>query len=224
MEALAPLRHLEQPPRRLEALAVPPGVPFEQLDDRPRTPAVGAAERTAAKRREAEAEDRPHVAVVRTVEDPLLETAHRLVDHLEDAALGDLGRLDLRRAEAEQLIDRRIDPLRPSPVGVEPLAGLAPEPAVREQAREHLRSLDPFAEGLSESPAGVSRDVQADLVEESERSDRKAPVLERRVHLLDRGAFAEQPGRFVQERREDPAGVETGAVLDHDQRLAEPAT
>src|SRR5207248_1298714 len=56
---------------------------------------IGPAKRPAQKRREAEAEDRPDVAVARASQHAVAEAANRLVHHLQRAALGHLVAIEL---------------------------------------------------------------------------------------------------------------------------------
>src|SRR5689334_8323167 len=92
VEALALASHLDEQRRRLEARA-------EALLERARSPQhfrsaedVHVAERTAAKGREADAEDRSDVAVPRAPQDALVEAAQRFVHERHGAAETDLVR------------------------------------------------------------------------------------------------------------------------------------
>src|SRR5882724_12115904 len=146
IEDLSLPRLLAQQRSRRQALAVTGGVAVQPLDDRPQPLAVRLAQQAAAEGGEAEAEDDPDVDVRRVGDDPLGQTARRLVQHLENAALDDLavGDRPRRLLPAEQAVDRVVDflPLLLA-IEVEAAPRLPPQPAVGDQPLEDRRRRHP---------------------------------------------------------------------------------
>src|SRR5207253_5140294 len=135
-----------------EARAEPFLVRGEALHDVRGVQRVGVAERTAPEGRPAEAEHGADVAVARGAEDLLAQALRRLVDHLQDAALGDLlarGRAALLPSR-EQVVDAAVDFLVPLllafDVQIEALLRLAAQAAVEDHPLESFRRPHPLAE------------------------------------------------------------------------------
>src|SRR6266571_736700 len=114
--------------RRTEAIPVPGGQLLEHLDREARAQVVEVTEGPAQERREAQAVDRPHVAVPRRAQDALLQAERGLVEEREDQAVLDVARLEgpPGRAPGQQRVDRLVHPLLLPAVGVEAPLVLAP--------------------------------------------------------------------------------------------------
>lgn len=147
-----------------------------------------------------------------------------LVDQGEEATIPDLdGGLVLARAQPELLVHRRIDgalALEAPVVTVEPLLRFTPQAPALHELLELRRRLHPRAEGLFEGVAHLLPHVDADLVEEAERTHGEPSLDQGAVDALDRVPFEERERGLVQVRPQDARGVEARAVLDDDHRLA----
>src|SRR5213593_1824761 len=162
-----------------------------QLADHPRcAEVVRVAQRPAPKRREPEAEDGGDVAVAGTPHDPVSESARRFVEHDQNEALDDLsGTHAPVRLGADQLVHGAVDrALLATRVPVEAFPCLAAQPAVLHHPGERRGGREPLAEGVVHHARDLFGDVQADLVEQRDRSDGKAPLHHQRVQLVDRDA------------------------------------
>src|SRR5207247_6199335 len=87
-------RQVLEDPRGTEAVAVPGGQLLEHLDREARAQVVEVAEGPAQEGWEAQAVDRPHVAVPRRAQDALLQAERGLVEEREDQAVLDVARLE----------------------------------------------------------------------------------------------------------------------------------
>src|SRR6266850_7170223 len=223
-EPPARLRGLEQRRRRREPGAEPALVGAQPLDHARRAERVRVPEGTAAERGPAQAEHRADVAIAGGAEDPLSQAMRGLVDHLQRAALGDLG--SGRRAAllplSGQVVDGAVHFLAPRvAVQIEALLRLPPQPAALHQLLEPRRRRQPGAERLVHDVRDFRSDVDPHLVEELHRSDREPELDQRPIDVLDRGPFVEEERSLVRVRREDARGVEAGTVVDHDHGLAD---
>ncbi len=99
--------HLGERGRRFEALAVRPAQPLETLERERRTEVVQVPEWPAEERREAEPEDRPHVAVAWRAKDTVLQAGDRFVEEREDQPVLDLPRLEAPAAASRRAAERR---------------------------------------------------------------------------------------------------------------------
>jgi hypothetical protein len=97
---LFPSRALLQDLGRLEARAMARAELLERLDREARAELVEIAERPAQERREAQAEDRAHVAVARRAQDPLLQAEGALVQEREQQRLWISRGSNVRRSPA----------------------------------------------------------------------------------------------------------------------------
>ena len=115
-----------------------------------------------------------------------------------------------QRAHAEQAVDAAVDAgLVAVLVEVEAAGILAPESSVGTHHRDDPRRAEALAECLVHRLGGLLADVEADLVHQRDRADRKAPVRHRLVNALDRGPFLEQEPRLVEVRQQDPVDPES---------------
>src|SRR6266852_4761805 len=147
IELGAALRLLAQRLRGREPRAIALRQPLELAHDPVRAQVVGMAERTTAKRREPEAEDRTDVTVARAAHDSLRHRPGGLVQHHQDQPLDDLrGAWAPVGLRADQLVHRGVHArLLPAPVLVEPPTGLAPQPAALHHAGERRGWREPLA-------------------------------------------------------------------------------
>ena len=107
----------------------------------------------------------------------------------------------------------------PSSYGRSPSSPCAPAARSRTPSRSRRRR-ETRAERRRHDVRHLGADVDSDLVEQLHRPDREAELHQRAVDVLHRGAVVEDERRLVHVGPEDARGVEPGAVVDHDDGLA----
>src|SRR5215207_7746867 len=137
----------------------------------------------------------------RGTKNSFLQAPHGFVHHRKYAASLDLVGRHFGSAAAcrQQLVHGWVNAafLAGVVVSIETLLALPSSAPRRHHALERLRGRHAIAERLEHDRAGFAGDIEPDLVDERDRTDRKPELGERPIHRLDRDAFVQQEPRFI---------------------------
>src|SRR5674476_555219 len=160
-------RHLPEDPRGLEARREAPVQHLQRTNHRWNPERVEIAEGASAKGRKADPVHGAYIAIARARDDPLLQTARRLVQHREYTSLHDVARTDqhpLPRAREER-IHALVHPLLlPALVAIEATPALPPRAPGLDHLCERDRRHHPVAERAEHHRPRLPRDVEPCLL------------------------------------------------------------
>src|ERR1700690_2695899 len=124
------------------------------------------------------------------------------VDHLQDAALRDLGGRELELGlYTEQRVNARIHPLFAlvvRAVDVKTALVLFSQPLILEQTVYARRLSHALTERLVQNMTDLGSDVDPDFVQQGDRTYRKTPLDQGLIDAFDGYALADQKRRLAQ--------------------------
>src|SRR6266540_4280913 len=200
-------------------------VPAERLErvaEARRAEPVDVMERATKERWKAESQHGAQVAVGRRAQDALLETPNRLDDEPGGEPLGHVGGPASNTGGSDQLVDLWIGSLLFAIIAIESAPAFAAAATQLHQERYGTSSWQSLSERRGHRSTGVSGDVEPDLVEQLEWSNRPAEGAHRLVDLADVGTPLQHLSGLVHHAADHPRRVEAGPVVDHDGSLAHP--
>ena len=122
------------------------------------------------------------------------------------------------------VFDLRVRLLVAVVVKIEPGAALlARQPTGFDNRAERARHTHALAVGVFQHFRHFVTDIEADLIDERQRSHRHAELLQQPIDPLNIDAFLEHPRGLNQVRQQNAVDQEAGAIADHHRCLAEPS-